>query len=66
MTKVTTFKAKPDVFVRINSRISVAQNKYIKALATKFTNAQKSKVTEGEILRSIIQAHMDSNKIKKS
>ncbi len=65
MPKETTFKAKPEVFVRINSRISVAQNKYIKALATKFTNAQHSKVTEGEVLRSIIQAHMDKNKLQK-
>jgi hypothetical protein len=41
---------------RINTRIRPNQHKYIKAIA------KKHKLTEGEVFRSIIDAHMSVNK----
>ena len=41
---------------RINTRIRPDQSKYIKTLA------KKHKLTEGEIFRSVIDAHMTINK----
>ena len=47
-------KKKQNTFVRINSRVSDEQHKFIKTLA------KKNKATEGEILRIIIQSYMDN------
>ena len=41
---------------RINTRIRPEQHKYIKSLA------KKHKLTEGEIFRSVIDAHMTISK----
>lgn len=41
---------------RINTRIRPEQHKYIKAMS------KRHKLTEGEIFRSIIDAHMSANK----
>jgi hypothetical protein len=58
MKKEIKAKAKPKVLlmVRINTRIRPGQRKYIKAIA------KKNKLTEGEVFRSIIDAHMSVNK----
>ena len=47
---------KPEVFTRINSRISEKQHAYIKKLA------EKNATTHGEALRQIIQDHIKNFK----
>lgn len=58
MKKEIKAKAKPKVtpMTRINTRITEKQHKYVKAAA------KKHKLTEGEVFRSIIDAHMSVNK----